>query len=143
MSHFQVFFTKNIIQAILCHFHWILHVTESPDTLSYVARTMSDKRSFEQLFCHSYSRSFAYFLLKSLIIVNIDILNILPSQVSVHNWPTLAWQLFCEYSFLHLLNCVYHLSWYVYFSIKPTKGTMDKKIKTLQELRMLSLLIVR
>ena len=33
------------------HFHSILHVPEFPDTLSYVARTMSDKRSFEQLFC--------------------------------------------------------------------------------------------
>ena len=37
---------------MLYYFHSILHVTEFPDTLSYVARTMSDKRSFEQLFCH-------------------------------------------------------------------------------------------
>ena len=46
------YLTKNIIQVMLYYFHSILHVTEFPDTLSYVARTMSDKRSFEQLFCH-------------------------------------------------------------------------------------------
>ena len=46
------YLTKNIIQVMFYYFHSILHVTEFPDTLSYVARTMSDKRSFEQLFCH-------------------------------------------------------------------------------------------
>ena len=52
--------TKNIIQEMLRHFYSILHVTEFRDTLSYVGRTMSDKRSFEQLFCHRHSSSFAY-----------------------------------------------------------------------------------
>ena len=47
-------------QVILRHFYSILHVTEFRDTLSYVAATMSDKRSFEQLLCHPHSRSFAY-----------------------------------------------------------------------------------
>ena len=33
-------------------FYSILHVTKFGDTLSHVVRTMSDKRSFEQLLCH-------------------------------------------------------------------------------------------